>query len=138
MILISGSLFRDRTHRRHVLVIENATDAIRQKTFGEAANESIRPVQHRLPKTCRSVELRTVVQLRARVDANRSVIDAPASDGVEVFECQSDRIHDLVTAAASWTLAMVFHSFSYRQDLFVIDRFLQRRNHRRRKRSITK
>src|SRR5262252_7079036 len=110
----------DLANERHITIIDHPPDAVRQKAFREGPDESIGVIQDRLAKAGRAIQLGAIEQGARSINAESSVVGAPHSDSVEVFERESDRVHHRVTARTSRILAMLFHALADRPRLPVI------------------
>src|SRR5439155_12808305 len=136
-VAVLGRFLHDRPNGRLVVIFATPAERIRPQVFGEVANHRLRVVDQRLPQARGSVEVRSIVQLRGRIDGDAVVLDPPRADDVEVFEREAERIDHAVTGRARGVLPVLLHALARRERLARLRRrfgVLERRHVRRRRR----
>ena len=115
-VVVPGRLANDRTHGRHVVVIERASDGIGQQLLGQGRQEPVRSRQQRRleaggPSNC----VPSGSTADASIGCGGLAARPPLADGVEVLERETERIHHRMTARADRVGAMLRQPLAHRE-----------------------
>src|SRR5262245_1460768 len=116
-VITLGRIPRNGSDQRHIAIIQHASDAIGEKVLAKVAQVCIRVLHHSFADADGSIQLRTFIHGSRRIDHKTTVLGAPQSDGIVVFERHANRIHDLVTGRTRWVRAMLDHAFANTENL---------------------
>src|SRR5215471_17960655 len=100
-VFVAVRFAHNRTNDGHILVFDSSAQGERHQFFGDRSHKLRGIVQKSLAKLDGSVDLRAVPQDGRRVQqdsAFAALLGPPLRVGIEIFERESDGIHQLVTA----------------------------------------
>src|SRR6185437_173965 len=95
-IIIFFGFVHDGTKCGHVVVFDATAERIGHQVFGSDADKLRRVAHQGITQTFQAIKLAAVDQEAGGIDGVSGVLGAPSADGVEIFEREADRIHDLM------------------------------------------
>src|SRR2546425_4962803 len=97
-ILVSGGVADDRSHGRTIVVLQPATERVRQKFFSDRSRKLLGLFEQQRPQSREALERRAAGRRAARVDGLARFVDgAPAANHVEILQREPERIDGRMT-----------------------------------------
>src|SRR5207244_6381978 len=119
----------DLSNGREVVVIQPATEGVREQFLDDRIDELLAAAQQERPQPLGAFEWRTAKERGRRVDGcPRLALRAPLADRVEVLERESERVHRRMTCRAGGIFPVLLEPLAYRCGLAVLAAIFQARH----------
>src|SRR6267142_499735 len=113
-ILRSCRIPHNRSHQRHILILEAAAEGIREALLGDHPNELTLITHQQVAQARDAVQFRPISQGAGRIDGLTFVLRAPCADGIKVFKRESHRLEGPVARRAGRIRMMFFEDLAHR------------------------